>query len=224
MSRLTRAEKIRLTSGRDFWHTEPLPTEGVPSVMLADGPHGLRKQTGETDHAGLNSSVPATCFPTASALGATWDTELLEEVGHALGRECRAEEVGVLLGPGLNIKRHPAGGRSFEYFSEDPLVSGKAASALVRGIQAEGVGACLKHFAANGQETRRMSNDSVVDERTLREIYLAGFEIAVKDVLPDHLALAEHLTPPDQQKHQTHYFMLIRSKNIVKCVFQYLHL
>ncbi|WP_084102444.1 glycoside hydrolase family 3 C-terminal domain-containing protein [Demequina sp. NBRC 110051] len=184
VSRLTRAEKIRLTSGKDFWRTEPLDSEGVASFMLTDGPHGLRKQTGDTDHVGLNSSVPATCFPTASALGSTWDADLLEEVGHALGRECRAEEVGVLLGPGLNIKRHPAGGRSFEYFSEDPLVSGKAAAALVRGIQAEGVGACLKHFAANSQETRRMSNDSIVDERTLREIYLTGFEIAVKEAQP----------------------------------------
>ncbi|MFV0287616.1 MAG: glycoside hydrolase family 3 C-terminal domain-containing protein, partial [Demequina sp.] len=146
--------------------------------------HGLRKQTGETDHVGLNSSVPATCFPTASALGATWDVALLEEVGHALGRECRAEEVGVLLGPGLNIKRHPAGGRSFEYFSEDPLISGKAAAALVRGIQAEGVGACLKHFAANNQESNRMRVDTIVDERTLREIYLTGFEIAVTEAQP----------------------------------------
>ncbi|MFV0287255.1 MAG: glycoside hydrolase family 3 N-terminal domain-containing protein, partial [Demequina sp.] len=146
-ARLTRAEKIRLTSGSDFWHSESLEREGVTSFMLTDGPHGLRKQTGETDHVGLNSSVPATCFPTASALGATWDIALLEEVGHALGRECRAEEVGVLLGPGLHSKRHPGGGRAVESFYEDPLLSGQAPAAQGRGLQAEGVGAWLQHDA-----------------------------------------------------------------------------
>ncbi|GIG53910.1 glycoside hydrolase family 3 C-terminal domain-containing protein [Demequina activiva] len=184
VSKLDRAEKIRLISGKDFWHTEGSPAHGFESFMMTDGPHGLRKQAGDTDHAGLNDSVPATCFPTASALAATWDPALLEQVGHALGRECRDEEVGVLLGPGLNIKRHPAGGRNFEYLSEDPLLAGRMAAALVRGIQAEGVGACLKHFAANNQETDRMRVDTIVDERTLREIYLTGFEIAVREAQP----------------------------------------
>ncbi|WP_297082629.1 glycoside hydrolase family 3 C-terminal domain-containing protein [uncultured Demequina sp.] len=184
VARLSREEKLRLTSGADFWTTEAADAHGVSSFMLTDGPHGLRKQAGEGDHAGLHDSVPATCFPTASALASTWDPSLLEEVGHALGRESRDEEVGVLLGPGLNIKRHPAGGRSFEYLSEDPLLSGRMAAALVRGIQAEGVGACLKHYAANNQESDRMRIDTIVDERTLREIYLTGFEIAVREAQP----------------------------------------
>ncbi|MFW2512432.1 glycoside hydrolase family 3 C-terminal domain-containing protein [Demequina sp. SO4-13] len=181
---LPRAEKIRLVSGADFWNTEAAEGQGVSAFMLTDGPHGLRKQNGSGDHAGLHDSVPATCFPTASALGSTWDVPLLEEVGAALGRESRTEEVGVLLGPGLNIKRHPAGGRNFEYLSEDPLLSGRMAAALVRGIQSEGVGACLKHFAANNQESDRMRIDTLVDERALREIYLTGFEIAVREAEP----------------------------------------
>ncbi|MFW7415535.1 glycoside hydrolase family 3 C-terminal domain-containing protein [Demequina sp. SO4-18] len=181
---LPRADKLRLVSGADFWNTEAAEGHGVSPFMLTDGPHGLRKQNGAGDHAGLHDSVPATCFPTASALGSTWDVPLLEEVGAALGRESRTEEVGVLLGPGLNIKRHPAGGRNFEYLSEDPLLSGRMAAALVRGIQSEGVGACLKHFAANNQESDRMRIDTIVDERTLREIYLTGFEIAVREAEP----------------------------------------
>ncbi len=184
VAKLDRAEKIRLTSGADFWHTKGHDEHQIPALMMTDGPHGLRKQTGDSDHVGLNESVPATCFPTSSALAATWDPALLEQVGHALGRESRAEEVGVLLGPGLNIKRHPAGGRNFEYLSEDPLLSGRMAAALVKGIQAEGVGACLKHFAANNQEADRMRVDTIVDERTLREIYLTGFEIAVREAQP----------------------------------------
>ncbi len=181
---LTEAEKVRLLSGADFWHTEGLPEHGVDAIMLTDGPHGLRKQAGASDHVGLADSVPATCFPTAAALGSSWDVDLIEEVGAALGREARAESVGVLLGPGLNIKRHPACGRNFEYFSEDPLLSGKTAAALVRGIQSEGVGACLKHFAVNNQENNRMRLDTIVDERTLRELYLTGFEIAVTESQP----------------------------------------
>ncbi len=179
---LNRAQKIALVSGADFWHTEALP--GVPAFMLTDGPHGLRKQAGGSDHVGLSDSVPATCFPPAVGLGSTWDVDLIEEVGAAIGREARSEEVGVVLGPGLNIKRHPAGGRCFEYFSEDPVLSGKAAAAMVRGIQSEGVGACLKHYAVNNQEAHRMRLDTIVDERTLREIYLAGFEIAVAEAEP----------------------------------------
>ena len=184
VSRLTRREKLRLISGADFWTTTGFPAFGVPSIMLADGPHGLRKQLGATDHIGLAASAPATCFPTASALGSTWDVALLEEIGAAVGREAQAEDVGVLLGPGLNIKRHPGGGRNFEYLSEDPLLSGRLAGALVRGVQSQGVSACVKHFAVNNQESNRMRLDAVVDERTLREVYLAAFEIAVREGRP----------------------------------------
>lgn len=180
---LTLRQKIRLVSGKDFWRTEDL--EGtVPAIMVADGPHGLRKQVGASDHVGLGGSVPATCFPVAAVLASTWDPELVEEVGRALGREAKAEDVAILLGPGLNLKRHPRGGRNFEYLSEDPLLSGRMAAALVRGIQAEGVGACAKHFAANNQETARMVVDTVVDERTLRETYLRGFEIVLAESSP----------------------------------------
>ncbi|PWJ24781.1 beta-glucosidase [Branchiibius hedensis] len=180
--RLSRTDKIRLLSGKDFWNTESV--DGATGFMLTDGPHGLRKQIGSADHVGLADSVPATCFPPAAGLGATWNVDLLHDIGVALGREAAAQDVGVLLGPGLNIKRHPAGGRNFEYFSEDPFLSGKAAAAMVRGIQSVGVGACLKHFAANNQESNRMRVDSIVDERTLHEIYLTGFEIAVKESAP----------------------------------------
>lgn len=184
VARLSRSTKIGLLSGADFWNTKGIPEHGISPVMVTDGPHGLRKQISRADHVGLSDSVPATCFPTASALGSTWDLELLEEVGAALGRETRIADVAVLLGPGLNIKRHPAGGRNFEYFSEDPLLSGKAAAAMVRGIQSEGVGACVKHFAANNQEDFRMRLDTLIDERTLRELYLTGFEIAVTEGEP----------------------------------------
>ncbi len=175
-------DRIRLVSGRDFWHTAAAP--GVPSVMLTDGPHGLRKQGGPADHVGLADAVPATCFPVAATLASSWDASLLEEVGAALGREARAEDVAVLLGPGLNLKRHPRGGRNFEYFSEDPFLSGTLAAAMVRGIQSEGVGACPKHFAANNQETGRMVIDTILDERTLRELYLRGFEIVARTAAP----------------------------------------
>lgn len=182
VARFTPEQKIRLLSGRDFWSTEPGP--GLASVSMADGPHGLRKQVASGDHLGLGESVPATCFPPAVGLGATWDTGLIEEIGQAIGREAAQQEIGVVLGPGLNIKRHPGGGRNFEYFSEDPLLSGKAAAAMVRGLQSQGVGACLKHYAANNQEFNRMRVDTIVDERTLRELYLRGFEIAVEESSP----------------------------------------
>jgi beta-glucosidase len=177
------ADRIRLVSGRDNWRTEEVPG-AVPSAMLADGPHGVRKELDSGGQVGMPDSVPATCFPPAATLACTWDPDLLEEVGRALGREARAQDVDVLLGPGLNLKRHPRGGRSFEYFSEDPLLSGRMAAALVRGIQAEGVTACLKHFAANSQETGRMVVDAVIDERTLRELYLRGFEVALAESAP----------------------------------------
>ena len=181
---MTRDEKAALCSGQGFWRLQGNERLGLPSVMVTDGPHGLRKQAASQDHVGLNASVPATCFPTASALASTWNTDLLRQVGEALGRECAAQEVAVLLGPGLNIKRHPLCGRNFEYFSEDPLLSGELAAAMIAGIQSQGVGACPKHFAVNNQERRRMTVDVVVDERTLREIYLRGFEIAIKKGKP----------------------------------------
>lgn len=184
VSMLTQQQKITLVAGTDMWHTAGLLEHNVTAVLLADGPHGLRKQSDLTDRIGLSGSEPATCFPPAVTLGATWDVELIEQVGMAIGREARAEQIGVVLGPGLNLKRHPAGGRNFEYFSEDPLLSGKAAAALVRGIQSEGVGACIKHLAANNQESWRMCSDSIIDQRTLRELYLTGFEIAVKEGQP----------------------------------------
>jgi beta-glucosidase len=181
---LTLAEKAALTSGADFWWTKPVTRLGVPAVMVADGPHGLRKQVREGGGAELGESVPATCFPTAAALASSWDPDLLREVGHALGRETRANGVAVLLGPGVNIKRTPLGGRNFEYFSEDPHLAGRLAAALVEGIQAEGVGTSVKHFAANNQETDRMTVSVDVDERTLREIYLPAFERVVREARP----------------------------------------
>ena len=152
--------------------------------MVTDGPHGLRKQAGSSDHVGLNDSVPATCFPTASALAATWNRDLVYQVGQALGEECREEKVGVILGPGVNIKRSPLCGRNFEYFSEDPYLSGEMAKSHINGVQSQGIGTSLKHYAVNNQEHRRMTIDTIVDERALREIYLAGYEIAVKEAQP----------------------------------------
>lgn len=184
VAKLSLEEKASLCSGQNFWHTQGIVEKGVPSIMLTDGPHGLRKQSQAADHVGLNKSVPATCFPTASALAASWDVDLIQEVGVALGEQCIAENVAVLLGPGLNIKRHPLCGRNFEYFSEDPLLSGKIAAAFVRGVQSQGVGTSAKHFAVNNQEHARMFVDAIVDPRTLREIYLKGFEIVVKEAQP----------------------------------------
>lgn len=181
---LTLEEKASLTSGLNFWFTEPVERAGIPSIMLTDGPHGVRKQTGGGDHLGLGDAVPATCFPPAVALGGTFDPELLERVGVALGTEARAEQVGVLLGPGINIKRTPLCGRNFEYLSEDPLLSGVLGAALVRGLQSQGVGASLKHYAANNQETDRMRVSADVDPRPLREIYLRGFQRVVEDAQP----------------------------------------
>jgi beta-glucosidase len=181
LAALTLAQKASLTSGADFWHTKPAP--GVPAIRVSDGPHGLRKPPDEAG-AVIGTSVPATCFPPAAALASTWDPELLGRVGHALGVECAAESVAVLLGPGVNIKRSPLCGRNFEYFSEDPHLAGRLAAALVEGIQAEGIGTSLKHFAANNQETDRMRVSADVDERTLREIYLPAFEHVVKTAKP----------------------------------------
>lgn len=184
LAALTLEEKAALTSGRDFWHAKGVERLGVPAVMLTDGPHGLRKQRSGADHLGLFDSVPATCFPTAAALGSTWDVDLVRRVGEALGRETRANDVAVLLGPGVNIKRTPLCGRNFEYVSEDPVVAGEIGVALVDGIQSQGVGTSLKHYAANNQETDRMRVSAEVDERTLREIYLPAFERVVTRAQP----------------------------------------
>ncbi|GAA3944298.1 glycoside hydrolase family 3 C-terminal domain-containing protein [Actinoplanes auranticolor] len=184
LATLTLEEKASLLDGADFWRTQPVERLGIPGVMVTDGPHGLRKQAGESDHVGLNDSVPATCFPPAAGLASTWDTGLLARIGEALGRECRAEQVAVLLGPGVNMKRSPLCGRNFEYFSEDPLLAGELGAALVNGLQSTGVGASLKHFAANNQETDRMTVSADVDERTLREIYLPAFERVVTGAQP----------------------------------------
>lgn len=181
---LTLEEKAALLQGKTMWTTWDIPRLGIPSIFLSDGPHGLRKQAGAADNLGLNESIPATCFPTAATMANSWDTALGEELGEFLGMEAAANDVNVLLGPGLNIKRSPLCGRNFEYFSEDPYLAGKMAAAYIRGIQSKGVAACPKHFAANSQELRRMSTDSVVDERTLREIYLTNFEIAVTEGAP----------------------------------------
>ena len=174
-------EKCHLLSGRDFWQTQSVKRLGVENVTLSDGPHGIRKQEGAGDQLGLNGSVPATCYPTAATMANSWDPELGEELGRMLGEEAASQDVCVLLGPGLNIKRSPFCGRNFEYFSEDPYLAGKMAAGYIRGIQANGVSACPKHFAANNIELRRMASNSVVDERTLREIYLTNFEIAVRE-------------------------------------------
>ena len=184
IAEMTLEEKAGLCSGLDFWTTKGIERLGIPSIMLTDGPHGLRKQVGETDHLGLNESVPATCFPSGSGLACSWDRELLEKVGVALGEECQAENVGVVLGPAANIKRSPLCGRNFEYFSEDPYLSTEMAASHINGVQSQGVGTALKHFAANNQEHRRLTSDSIIDERTLREIYLASFEGAIKQSQP----------------------------------------
>ncbi len=181
IKQMTLEEKCYLFSGKDFWQTRSLERLGVPNMTLSDGPHGIRKQAGEGDQLGLNPSLPATCYPTAATVANSWDPALGEEIGAHLGAEAASQGVGVVLGPGLNIKRSPFCGRNFEYFSEDPYLAGKMAASYIRGIQKNGVSACPKHFAANSQELRRMASDSVMDERTLREIYLTGFEIAVKE-------------------------------------------
>ena len=186
ISKLTLEEKAALCSGKDFWHLVSIERLGIPSIMVTDGPHGLRKQNQEKTAAGdvLGNSAPATCFPTASATASSWDLDLLFEMGKALGDECLKENVSVLLGPGVNMKRSLLCGRNFEYFSEDPFLAGKMAASFINGVQSKGVGTSLKHFAANNQECRRMTINTVADERALREIYLTAFEIAVKEANP----------------------------------------
>ncbi|WP_443597782.1 glycoside hydrolase family 3 C-terminal domain-containing protein [Agathobacter sp.] len=184
VAQMTLEEKAGLCSGADFWHTKAVERLGIPSVMVSDGPHGLRKQEGEADHLGLNDSIKAVCFPAACATASSFDTKLMEEMGETLGEECQAEGISILLGPAANIKRSPLCGRNFEYFSEDPYLTGKMAAAEIKGIQRWDVGTSMKHFAANNQEYNRMSCSSEVSERALREIYLPGFEMAVKEAKP----------------------------------------
>lgn len=209
LKELTLEEKCALLSGAETFKTRGMPKHGIPQIWLSDGPHGLRKQAGESDHLGLNPSVPATCFPTASAVANSWDAALGEEIGAALGEEAAAQEVSVVLGPGLNMKRNPLCGRSFEYFSEDPYLAGKLAAGYIRGIQSKDVAACPKHFAVNSQETRRMASDSIVDERTLREIYLTGFEIAVKEGHPRSIMSSYNLVNGTYANENKHLLMEI---------------
>lgn len=181
IEQMTIEEKVSLMSGKDFWRTQEIDRLNIPSMVLADGPHGIRRQAVDEDRIGLNEGIPATSFPTAATVANSWNEDLGERVGEYLGQEAVAQGVNVLLGPGVNMKRNPLSGRNFEYFSEDPYHAGKMAAAYIRGIQSHGISACVKHFAVNNQEERRMSINAVVDERTLREIYLTAFEIAVKE-------------------------------------------
>ena len=181
ISQLTNRQKADLLTGRDFWTTARIEAPEIPSAFLSDGPHGTRKQAAASDHIGLNASLPATCFPTAASMANSWNEKLGQQMGAALGEEAAAQKIHVLLGPGVNMKRNPLCGRNFEYFSEDPYLAGKMAASYIRGIQSNGVSACVKHFALNDQELRRMVIDSVADERTMRELYLTAFEMAVKE-------------------------------------------
>lgn len=204
---LSLEQKCALLSGGTVFTTRALPGKGIPAITLSDGPNGVRKQAGAADHLGLNPSVPATCFPTSATVANSWDPALGEAVGAAMGEEAAAQGVSVLLGPGLNIKRSPLCGRNFEYFSEDPYLSGKMAAAYVRGIQKNGIAACPKHFAVNSQELRRMASDSIVDERTLREIYLTGFEMVVKEAHPKTIMSAYNLINGTYANENAHLLM-----------------
>ena len=181
IDKLSLKQKASLVTGKDFWQTRDILEANIPSAFLSDGPHGVRRQAAAADHLGLNASIPATCYPTAATMANSWDPELGEGLGQRLGQEAAVQKVNILLGPGLNIKRSPLCGRNFEYFSEDPYLAGKMAAGYVRGIQSNGISSCIKHFACNNQEENRMTLDSIVDERTFREIYLTAFEIAVKE-------------------------------------------
>jgi beta-glucosidase len=181
---LSITEQAALLSGASEWESRANERAGVPAFVMSDGPHGVRRQLGSGDHLGLGESKPATCFPTAGTVANSWDPVLVERMGRALGREAHDLDVNILLGPGMNIKRNPLCGRNFEYFSEDPIVSGRMAAGLITGVQSQGVGACPKHFAVNSQELRRQSSNSVVDDRTMRELYLTAFEIAVREAKP----------------------------------------
>lgn len=190
VAQMTLEEKAAYLSGKDFWHTEEIQRLGIPSFMMCDGPHGLRKQLDKGDHLGINESIKTICYPASSAVAASFDTALAEELGERLGEECQKENISMLLGPGINMKRSPLCGRNFEYYSEDPLVAGEMAAAYVKGLQSKRILACPKHFAANNQETKRMSGDSVVDERTYHEIYLSAFEKVINQAEPHAIMCA----------------------------------
>ena len=213
ITKLTLEQKCALLSGETVFTTRGYKNAGIPSITLSDGPNGVRKQAGAADHLGLNPSVPATCFPTAATVACSWDPALGEQLGRAMGEEAAAQEVSVLLGPGLNTKRSPLCGRNFEYFSEDPYLSGKLAAAYVRGIQSNGIAACPKHFAVNSQELRRMASDSVVDERTLRELYLTGFEIVVKEAHPKTIMSSYNLVNGTYANENAHLLQDILRKD-----------
>ena len=184
VSQLTLEEKASLCSGGDFWHTKAIERLGIPAMMMCDGPHGLRKQNLVSDNMGINDSIPAVCFPAGCATASSFDRALVRQMGEALGNECQAEDVGVILGPAVNIKRSPLCGRNFEYYSEDPYVASQMASSFIQGVQSQNVGTSIKHFYANNQEHRRMSSSSELDERTAREIYLSAFETAIREAKP----------------------------------------
>ena len=184
ISRMTLEEKVSLCSGLDFWRLKSIKRLGIPSVMVSDGPHGLRKQSDDAKYTDINNSIEAICFPSGVTTACSFDRDLLYRLGDVLGQECQAENIAFILGPSINIKRSPLGGRNFEYFSEDPYLTGELATTYIKGVQSHQVGTSLKHFACNNQENRRMTASSEVDERTLREIYLAGFEKAVKEASP----------------------------------------
>ena len=213
IAKLNLEQKCALLSGETVFTTRGYKNAGIPSITLSDGPNGVRKQAGAADHLGLNPSVPATCFPTAATVACSWDPALGEQLGQAMGEEAAAQEVSVLLGPGLNTKRSPLCGRNFEYFSEDPYLSGKLAAAYVRGIQSNGIAACPKHFAVNSQELRRMASDSVVDERTLRELYLTGFEIVVKEAHPKTIMSSYNLVNGTYANENAHLLQDILRKD-----------
>lgn len=190
IEKMSLEDKIALCSGKDFWHTKDMPKYHLPSIMMCDGPHGLRKQEDAADMLGVNESVQATCFPTAVTTGSSWNIDLMHKVGEAIAEEALANQVSIVLGPGANMKRNPLCGRNFEYISEDPYLSGKMAASYIRGSEEKGVATSLKHFASNSQETKRFTSDSVIDERTLHEIYLRAFEIAVKEGKPSTVMCA----------------------------------
>ena len=214
IEKMTLEEKCAYLSGKNAWDTRSFSSIGVDVLRHADGPTGVRKQAGKGDHLGLNASIPATCFPTAATLANSWDVRLLEKVGEGLGIEAAAEDVNVLLGPGINIKRNPLCGRNFEYYSEDPYLSGKLAAAMIKGIQSNGIAACVKHFAVNSQELRRMTMDSVLDERTLREIYITAFEIAIKEGKPKSLMTSYNMVNGVYANENEHLLMDILRKDI----------
>ena len=205
VAQMTLEEKVSMLSGQDNWHTQAVERLGIPAVMVADGPHGLRKQEKEADHMGINESVKAVCFPAGCATASSFSRETLTRMGEALGEECQAEDVSVILGPGTNIKRSPLCGRNFEYFSEDPYLASEIAASHIKGVQSKNVGTSLKHFLANNQETRRLTCSSNIDERTLREIYLASFEGAVKKGKPWTVMCSYNLVNGEQVSHNKRY-------------------